>query len=263
MKSRNNKEYSYTFAGVKIQTNKLVNELPIDGFSDINLKILFKKQKYFQINKNDSTDDSFLNVPKINDSHSCISNDGKTSIIIESSTKYMDYAFEIRNVLPYSSIMQNKLILHASAILYKKKVFAFLGESGAGKSTIANELECFGYKVVTDDLLPCRMIDSEVRVPVHHNSKTKTFPLDSIFFINRDRNINSIVINNLRGVNLFNLLMSNGYGNLKSLLLWRNQFNLYGKIVKRVKAFNLFIPDNKKLIKRNLSIFISQTFYYG
>jgi len=263
MKSRNSKEYSYTFAGVKVQTNKLINELPIDGFSDINLKIVFKKQKCFQLNKNDSTDDSFLKVPEINNSNSCISNDGKTSIIIESSTKYMDYAFEIRNVLPYSSIMQNKLILHASAILYKKKVFAFLGESGAGKSTIANEFECFGYKVVTDDLLPCRMIGSEVRVPVHHNSKTISFPLDTIFFINRDRDIKSVIINKLKGINLFNLLMSNGYGNLKSLVLWRNQFYLYSKIVKKVNAFNLFIPDNKKLMKRNLSVFISQTFYNG
>lgn len=263
MKSRNSKEYSYTFAGVKVHTNKLINELPVDEYSDINLKILFKKQKYFQNNKNHNTDDSFLKVPEINNSNSYISNDGKTSIIIESNAKYMDYAFEIRNVLPYSSIMQNKLILHASAILYNKNVFAFLGESGAGKSTIANELGCFGYKVVTDDLLPCRMIDSEVRVPVHHNSKTITFPLDSIFFINRDRDIKSIIISNLKGVSLFKLLMSNGYGNLKSLILWRNQFYLYSKIVKRVNAFNLFIPDNKKLMKRNLSVFISQTFYNG
>jgi hypothetical protein len=49
---------------------------------------------------------------------------------------------------------QGLLPLHASAILVNGHIVAFAGNSGAGKSTIAALLGSFGYKLVTDDILP-------------------------------------------------------------------------------------------------------------
>ncbi|MBI5351808.1 MAG: hypothetical protein HZB50_04140 [Chloroflexi bacterium] len=48
--------------------------------------------------------------------------------------------------------------LHASALMYKDKVFAFLGESGQGKSTLAAYLsQNPDWRLVADDILPVIM----------------------------------------------------------------------------------------------------------
>jgi hypothetical protein len=46
------------------------------------------------------------------------------------------------------------LPLHASAVVTKKGIAAFLGHSGAGKSTTAALLTSLGYELITDDILP-------------------------------------------------------------------------------------------------------------
>ena len=45
------------------------------------------------------------------------------------------------------------LVLHASAVLIRGQAVAFLGTSGAGKSTISASFYKRGYKLVTDNLL--------------------------------------------------------------------------------------------------------------
>ena len=47
---------------------------------------------------------------------------------------------------------RQKILLHASAIILNEKLILFIGESGAGKSSIAAELSRRGYALFTDDV---------------------------------------------------------------------------------------------------------------
>ena len=47
---------------------------------------------------------------------------------------------------------RQKILLHASAIIWNEKLILFLGESGSGKSSIAAELSRRGYNLFTDDV---------------------------------------------------------------------------------------------------------------
>lgn len=49
------------------------------------------------------------------------------------------------------------LVLHASAVIMAGQVVAFLGMSGAGKSSLAVALEKAGYPIITDDVLALQL----------------------------------------------------------------------------------------------------------
>jgi hypothetical protein len=49
---------------------------------------------------------------------------------------------------------RGSMVLHGSAIRVDDVGIAFLGDKGAGKSTLALGFDKFGYRLVTDDLLP-------------------------------------------------------------------------------------------------------------
>jgi hypothetical protein len=55
--------------------------------------------------------------------------------------------------------------LHASAASLGERTFAFLGESGQGKSTLAAYLSGAGWRLVADDILPVRDGDVWPRFP--------------------------------------------------------------------------------------------------
>jgi hypothetical protein len=60
-----------------------------------------------------------------------------------------------------SVILQQRgfLVLHASAIVMQGEAIAFLGTSGAGKSTAASAFMKHGYSVITDDVLAIQFKD--------------------------------------------------------------------------------------------------------
>ncbi len=60
-----------------------------------------------------------------------------------------------------SVILQQRgfLVLHASAVVMQGEAIAFLGASGAGKSTTASAFMKHGYSVITDDVLAIQFKD--------------------------------------------------------------------------------------------------------
>jgi hypothetical protein len=58
----------------------------------------------------------------------------------------------------FSVLLQQRglLVLHASAVIIEGKAIAFIGFSGAGKSTTASAFMGSGYPVITDDVLAIR-----------------------------------------------------------------------------------------------------------
>lgn len=62
----------------------------------------------------------------------------------------------LNQVLPLVLSRRGRLVLHASAISWHGQVLAFVGRSGAGKSTMAAACAARGAMVVTDDCLVLR-----------------------------------------------------------------------------------------------------------
>lgn len=69
------------------------------------------------------------------------------------------------NVLSFSLLKRDTEVLHASAVVFREKAVAFLGESGYGKSTTAASLMKAGCSLLTDDLLVIRKKSGRFSTP--------------------------------------------------------------------------------------------------
>jgi hypothetical protein len=56
-------------------------------------------------------------------------------------------------VLPLASALQGLAVFHASAVMVRDRVLAFVGPSGSGKTSLATHLVALGASFVTDDVL--------------------------------------------------------------------------------------------------------------
>jgi hypothetical protein len=67
------------------------------------------------------------------------------------------------HVLPLAAVLRGMEVLHASAVATAGGVLAFLGRSGAGKTTLAGRLVARGARFVTDDVLAVDVVGTTVR----------------------------------------------------------------------------------------------------
>ena len=59
-------------------------------------------------------------------------------------------------------LMQRRILpLHGSAIAIDGKAYVFIGESGAGKSTIASSFMKKGYQLLSDDVIAVSLLDGD------------------------------------------------------------------------------------------------------
>jgi hypothetical protein len=59
----------------------------------------------------------------------------------------------VAQALPLAAVLQELEVLHASAVALSGRAIAFLGPSGAGKTTLATRLLARGARLLTDDVL--------------------------------------------------------------------------------------------------------------
>jgi hypothetical protein len=69
----------------------------------------------------------------------------------------------LAQALPLAAVLRGMEVLHASAVCLDGRVLAFLGPSGAGKTTIATRLLARGAELVTDDVLAVSVAEGTVR----------------------------------------------------------------------------------------------------
>jgi hypothetical protein len=70
--------------------------------------------------------------------------------------------FLVARVLPLAALLQGHELLHASGVVVDGSAIAFLGQSGAGKSSIALRLALRGLPMLTDDLIALSRADGAV-----------------------------------------------------------------------------------------------------
>jgi hypothetical protein len=69
----------------------------------------------------------------------------------------------LAQVLPLASVLRGMDVLHASAVALAGRAVAFLGASGAGKTTLAGRIVARGARLVTDDVLAVDVSGTTVR----------------------------------------------------------------------------------------------------
>jgi hypothetical protein len=69
----------------------------------------------------------------------------------------------LAQVLPLAAVLRGLELLHASAVVVASRAVAFLGGSGAGKTTLAGRIAARGAALVTDDVLALETGGSDVQ----------------------------------------------------------------------------------------------------
>jgi hypothetical protein len=70
----------------------------------------------------------------------------------------------LAQVLPLAAVLRGKDVLHASAVACSGRAVAFMGRSGAGKTTLAGRIVANGARLVTDDVLAVDLSGEDVLV---------------------------------------------------------------------------------------------------
>ena len=171
------------------------------------------------------------------------------------------------------------LVLHANAIEIDGKAILFAGDSGSGKSTTAAIFHTKGFKVISDDVIS---INNKIRIdggfpqiklfkdsltnlnipdnnltPIYHqeekyfyplvcDSQSKSLDIAAIFIIEKAPKTypNQLSIENVDGIQRFNLLMKNTYRNelIDGLKIRKEHLNLCSKLSKKVQMAKIIRP---------------------
>ncbi|MGL6267529.1 MAG: hypothetical protein ACRC2O_06365 [Chitinophagaceae bacterium] len=163
------REFKYCGFGLKILSEIEFPELMPDEFQVEDITIALGKI-ITESNPEDSqsliTSSTFKNqfYLDIPDVAQYLSSKGKKIIVepYQNSNESSIRIFLLSNAMAALLVQRNQILLHASAIIHENELVLFLGESGAGKSSIAAELNKRGYAIFSDDvcvLLPVRKED--------------------------------------------------------------------------------------------------------
>jgi hypothetical protein len=73
--------------------------------------------------------------------------------------------FLVGRILPWAAVLRGREVLHASAVGHGGRAAAFVGETGAGKTSLAVQLVLRGMEFVTDDVLALELADPPLAHP--------------------------------------------------------------------------------------------------
>jgi hypothetical protein len=71
--------------------------------------------------------------------------------------------FLVGRILPWAAVLRGLEVFHASAVGHNGRAVAFVGETGAGKTSLAVQLVARGMEFMTDDVLALELADGSLR----------------------------------------------------------------------------------------------------
>lgn len=154
------KKFKYNGFGLKILSEIEFPELMPDEFEEEDITISLGKIIRGEITPENSDqakaspaikNEFYLNVPDV--AQYLTSRGNKIRVDPhENSNESSIRLFLLSNAIAALLVQKNQILLHASAIIHENELILFLGESGAGKSSIAAELSKRGYTIFSDDV---------------------------------------------------------------------------------------------------------------
>lgn len=256
--------FVYSVAGLRVLTNRRIPELEESVYTDDSVSVLFGAFEKLNTSTDGVPKDSDLSAlwyrfPSKKDTSTYLREDGQVVLVSEIESSLLDYAAQVRRVIPFASALQGKVILHASAIRYGKSAIAFIGASGTGKSTLAKHLRAFGFTVICDDLLPVRSCASQALGPVDAGlSVSNDLPLRAAVFLCAPNRSNQLLFTPITKKQCLQQLVRNGFGELPAAKAWAAQFHVYHAIAENALAFRLHLPYGLDTLRESITILVEQ-----
>jgi hypothetical protein len=155
----------------------------------------------------------------------------------------------IRQVVPFASAIQGLVVLHAAAVSASDGAWAFVGESGVGKSTLALHLSRAGFDVLSDDLLPCRLRNGAVAIPFHKAGQSRSrwrTVARLVVHGPRRRGARRCHLASLSSKEAFLELLHQGFGELAAPEAWRVQAECYARLARQAACFRVSLADDAR-----------------
>lgn len=172
--------------------------------------------------------------------------DGRLALMAEGEALMQGVDVLVRRVVPFAAALQDRVLLHASAVLAGDGVRAFIGARGVGKSTLAKYLGQRDLTVLSEELLQCIPAESGVLIPELRPGEAgdPPRPLEGVYFLERMPSLEGIKLEEMAEEECFKRLLEHGFGELGVPKIWAAQFELYSIISEHCRAYRLQIPDS-------------------
>lgn len=237
-------------SGLRVATDRPLVELEPCDDGEVDLQVLFRADPGSEVEAGvlasaDSSGDWF----KLMDQEAALAwirADGRLALVAEAEALVQGFDVLVRRVVPFAAALQDRVLLHASAVLADSGVHAFIGARGVGKSTLAVRLGEQGLPVLSEDLLLCLPTDSGVVIPGSQKGSVEDSGplLEAVYFIERAPGLSGVEMEELEEEECFKRLLQHGFGELGVPKIWAAQFELYSIIAEHCRAFLLQVPDS-------------------
>lgn len=236
-------------SGLRVATDRPLVELEPRDDGEVDLQVLFRTDPGSEVEAGvlasaDSSGDWF----KLMDQESALAwirADGRLALVAEAEALVQGFDVLVRRVVPFAAAVQDRVLLHASAVLADSGVHAFIGARGVGKSTLAVRLGEQGLPVLSEDLLLCLPSDSGVVIPGTQKSAVEDSgpSLEAVYFIESAPGLRGVGMEELGEEECFKRLLQHGFGELGVPKIWAARFELYSIIAEQCMAYRLEVPD--------------------
>lgn len=239
-------------SGLRVAADRPLVEAEPCSDSEVDLQVLFRSDPGSEVevgvlSSADSSGDWFKLMDK-EAPLAWIRADGRLALVAEAEALIQGFDVLVRRVVPFAAALQDRVMLHASAVLAGEGVHAFIGASGVGKSTLAQRLGDQGLPVLSEDLLLCLPTDSGIVIPETRagggEDEGSGPPLEAVYFIERHSVLKGVRLEELADDDCFKRLLQHGFGELAVPKIWAAQFELYSIISEECRAYILKVPDS-------------------
>ena len=181
----------------------------------------------------------------------------------------------LRLVAPHVLALQGHAVLHASAALLGRKIVAFMGPSGAGKTTIANMLRSLGAPRVSRDLVVLADTQRAFRYgeasiatwsrrsarvihasPLEAALRGPAVTVGAILIVERSSAQSALRIDELGGAAAIAALLENAFVELPDPRVWRAALITCGALAARGLVRRAQVPEGRAALRRALSAWV-------
>ncbi|QNK48144.1 aldolase [Brevibacterium sp. PAMC23299] len=180
-------------------------------------------------------------------------------------------------------IQRRKLPLHGSSVAIDGKAYAFVGQSGVGKSTLASAFIRKGYQLLSDDVIAISLSEGNIpmvepsypqqklwedslnnfgmetahyrplferetkySVPLHSQYYNKSLPLAGVFELSKE-DCKTIELKPIKGLGQFRTLLNQTFRSslIERMGLMEWHFYYSSHIIKHINMFQLRRPNTK------------------
>ncbi|WP_160726047.1 aldolase [Bacillus sp. USDA818B3_A] len=296
---------AYTGFGLKILSNielpELVPHLPHQNRADVTIKRVDLKQLWNRSSNNQCfIFEGNRILFKVPDTGIFLVDEGKT-IMVSPDAEADEGLIRlfILGTCMGAILMQRKILpLHGSAIAINGKAYAFVGESGVGKSTLASAFIKKGFQIISDDIIPVLLSnnskpivipsypqqklwqeslnqfgmelnnfhplyarESKYSIPVQTNFYSDNLPLGGVFelVIGEEEKIE---IQPIKGLERFHTLYRNTYRNLflKPLGLIDWHFTTSTKLINQLPLYQVIRPTSRFTAQELVTLFLDNIY---